>query len=303
MIGFDLRSVARALGGELIDDQILAPGPGHSTRDRSLVIRFDPHAPDRILVHSFCGDDPLLAKDYVRERLGLPRQAKAKTLHIDPVSHPDSLSGDMVRTAQALAIWSEAHDPRGTPVEAYLRHRGIDLPLDVASEAIRFHPSCPFAGERTLAMVCLVRDMVTDAPKAIHRTALSLEGHKVKVGHHDRLSLGPVGGGAIKVTPDADVTTCLGIGEGLESTLSLRLTEEFGISPVWCLLSTSGMSNLPVLAGVECLWIAVDHDAAGLKASSHCSAKWRAAGREVALVKPRSEGSDLNNLIKKVRYA
>jgi AAA domain len=48
---------------------------------------------------------------------------------------------------------------------------------------------------------------------------------------HDRLSPGPIAGGAIKLTPDNDVTTCLGIGEGLGSTLSLQLAQEFGTSP------------------------------------------------------------------------
>ena len=58
--------------------------------------------------------------------------------------------------------------------------------------------------------VCLVRDVQTNAPKAIHRTALSLEGRKIEVGGHDRQSLGPVSGGAIKLTPDSEVTTCRG---------------------------------------------------------------------------------------------
>jgi hypothetical protein len=147
-------------------------------------------------------------------------------------------------------------------------------------------------------MVCLVRDIATDAPKAIHRTALSLDGQKVKVGDHERLSLGPIGGGAIKLTPDADVTTCLGIGEGLESTLSLRLTPEFGRSPVWCLISAGGVGNLPALPGIECLWVAVDHDPAGLKAAASCSERWREAGREVFLVKPCTERSDLNDIMK-----
>jgi hypothetical protein len=34
----DLRSLARALGGEVVGRQVLAPGPGHSRRDRSLSI-------------------------------------------------------------------------------------------------------------------------------------------------------------------------------------------------------------------------------------------------------------------------
>jgi hypothetical protein len=67
-----LPSLARALGGEVSGSQVLAPGPKHSPRDRSLAVRLDPQAPGGFLVHSFCGDDPLEAKDHVRDKLGLP---------------------------------------------------------------------------------------------------------------------------------------------------------------------------------------------------------------------------------------
>lgn len=72
-IALDLRNIARALGGEVNPKGfVLAPGPGHSARDRSLSIRLDAKAPDGILVNSFAGDDPLDCKDYIRGKLGLP---------------------------------------------------------------------------------------------------------------------------------------------------------------------------------------------------------------------------------------
>ena len=68
----DLQTVARALGGEINGGQVLAPGPGHSTKDRSLSVMIDANAPDGFVVHSFSEDDPIACRDYVRERLGLP---------------------------------------------------------------------------------------------------------------------------------------------------------------------------------------------------------------------------------------
>lgn len=41
----DARAIARALGGEVAGQQVLAPGPGHSRLDRSLSIRIEPGAP------------------------------------------------------------------------------------------------------------------------------------------------------------------------------------------------------------------------------------------------------------------
>jgi hypothetical protein len=68
----DLRTLQRALGGEISAGQLRCPGPGHSAVDRSLSVKPDDSAPDGFLVHSFAGDDAIACKDYVRERLGLP---------------------------------------------------------------------------------------------------------------------------------------------------------------------------------------------------------------------------------------
>ena len=67
-----LQQIARATSGEASGDQVRAPGPGHSSKDRSLCIKLDASATDGFLVHSFAGDDPICCKDYVREKLGLP---------------------------------------------------------------------------------------------------------------------------------------------------------------------------------------------------------------------------------------
>ena len=41
-----LQTVAKALGGEISGGQVLAPGPGHSPKDRSLSVKLDASAPD-----------------------------------------------------------------------------------------------------------------------------------------------------------------------------------------------------------------------------------------------------------------
>jgi hypothetical protein len=130
-------------------------------------------------------------------------------------------------------------------------------------------------------------------------------GKKVKIGGVDRLSLGPTKGGAIKLTPDQDVSLCLGVGEGIESTLSLRNRHEFGRSPVWSLISVGGLEGLPVLAGIESLWIAVDNDVSGRgpQAARTCAERWRGAGCEVFLVTPSAEGLDLNDIPADTRHA
>jgi len=68
-----LDEIARALGGEISAGQVCAPGPGHSARDRSLSVALSESDPAGYVVHSFAGDDPIMCKDYVREKLGLPQ--------------------------------------------------------------------------------------------------------------------------------------------------------------------------------------------------------------------------------------
>ena len=136
--------------------------------------------------------------------------------------------------ALAMAIWSESRDPRGTLGEAYLKSRGLELPSEAANEAIRFLASCPFRAERFPAMVCLVRNIVTNEPQGIHRTALTPGGAAIKRNDKTfRKSLGLLLGGAIKLDPDADVTQGLCIGEGVETCLAGR---QMGYRPISMLI-------------------------------------------------------------------
>ena len=66
-----LQQIASALHAEVSGNQVLAPGPGHSPKDRSLSIKLDANAPDGFIVHSFAGDDPIVCRDFVRQKCGL----------------------------------------------------------------------------------------------------------------------------------------------------------------------------------------------------------------------------------------
>lgn len=291
----DLRSAARMLGGEVSGRGILCPGPGHSSRDRSLSVLFDTTAPNGFTLHSHSGDDFGTCRDYVRNRLGI--SGREVSAQFEPKLHTANPS----RTAGALALWDEGQPPTATPVEHYLSRRGLRVPA-ARQDVLRYHPSCPFAGSRIPAMVALVRNVVTNAPQAIHRTALSQGGQKIEVDGKDRLALGSIRDGAVKLTADEEVTTCLGIGEGIETTLSLQGLPEFGETPVWSVLNAGGITSFPVLSGIECLWIAVDDDPAGRGASELCADRWRRAGREVFLVKATAEGDDINDALKAVAH-
>src|SRR5260370_32833145 len=150
------RAVAHALGGGVAGpNAVLAPGPGHSRRDRSLSVKFDPRAPDGFVVYSFAGDDPILCRDHVRRCVGMDR-------FIAPTKQPGP-----PRTG-SLDIWHEARDPRGTGVETYLAKRGLVLPAGAAGGALKVHPSCPIGGDEVSGLVALGRNGNPHQPGALH---------------------------------------------------------------------------------------------------------------------------------------
>lgn len=291
------RAVARALRGEAHGNRVLAPGPGHSARDRSLSILISWQAPERFVVHSHAGDDPLVCRDYVRERLGLSRDHRPVAAPAETSRRRENLTViDRERTEFPLALWGEAGPHIGTPAEVYLASRG----LSYEGAALRWHANCPFGKERVGCMLGLVRNVLTNEAQAVHRTAIDAAGRKLShLGANGRLSLGPTSGGAVKLTDDADVTVCLGVTEGLETALSMRAAPEFGQSPVWSLVHAGGLALFPVLAGIQSLWIGVDHDPAGLRASEELASRYHAAEREVFLIKPHRLGADLNDVIRR----
>jgi hypothetical protein len=166
------------------------------------------------------------------------------------------------RTAFALKLWDDRKPFWGSPAGTYLwktRCIGDWLEAFDLDESLGFHPTCPFGSDRLPCMLALVRNIESDEPQAVHRTALDLSGKLPQ--RIDRLSFGPVAGGAIKLSLDGDVTHGLLIGEGIETVLSASLILKF--RPCWSVISRSGIARFPVLTGVEAVTIAVDIDDSG----------------------------------------
>jgi putative DNA primase/helicase len=275
MISSDLRSIARALGGEVIGRQVVAPGPGHSPKDRSLSVTVSAAAPDGFLVFSHAGDPWQDCRDHVKSRLGIDPQQRL----IRPMPRPITLPvGADDRTGHALALWHQA-DPRGHLVKRYLASRGLELGDDIAGEVLRWHPGIH-------AMLALFRDIRTDEPRAICRTFLDQDGRKI-----ERKFLGPVGGCAIKLDADDEVAHGLHIGEGLETCMAAR---QLGLSPAWALGSAGVVAAFAVLARIETLTLLTERCEANARAVEQCAARWYEAGREVIIIEPK-RGKDMND--------
>ena len=302
----DLRSIARALGGEISGRQILAPGPGHSRGDRSLSVCIEPEAPDGFLAHSFAGDDPIICKNYIRRQLGLPewepgdeqdrridtsQRARFDRTAIDreAVMRPRT-EDDHVRVERAVAIWKEGSDPRRTLAETYLNlHRKLRLDDDLASGVLRFHPACPWRDENTgktervPALIAAFRSIDDGTVTAIQRITLDAAGARI-----GRRMLGVVHRAAVMLDP---IGRELAIGEGVETCMAAR---QLGVGPTWALGSSGGIAGFPVLDGIDRLVLLGETDQASADAIHFCGRRWRKAGRRVCIVMP-DIGSDLND--------
>ncbi|MFM9917850.1 MAG: toprim domain-containing protein [Rhizobacter sp.] len=150
------------------------------------------------------------------------------------------------------------------------------------------HPS----GYTGPALVALVTHAETRVPLTLHRTWIRPDRRKADIESPRRL----LGGhqkkyGVIRLWPDEAVTTGLCIAEGVETALSVAPY----FTPVWSCVDAGNLAEMPVLAGIETLVIAADHDEAGLNAANTCADRWSAVGVEVRVAVPVTPSTDWND--------
>jgi len=302
----DLRAIAQALGGEVSGGQVRAPGPGHSERDRSLSVRFDPRAPEGFMVHSFADDDPIRCRDHVRERLGLPGWRPgdeiARRIHPSQRKQFDQRAADreaeyrprteddLFRIKRAAELWRSAKDPRGTAAQDYLRSRALKLPDELAYSVLRYHPRCPWRTEDTgliqvPALIAAFRSLDDDTITGVHRIRLDQPQSWPKT---ERRMLGVIHRAAVKLDPCG---RDLIIGEGVETCMAAR---QLGHRPAWALGSVGAISFFPVIDSVKRLLILGETGKPSEEAIGLCGRRWQRACRRVQVIMP-DIGSDIND--------
>ena len=287
----DLRAIARALGGEVVGRQVVAPGPGHSPRIaacpspfRRLRLQRDSPA------FSHAGDDFAECRDHVKARLGIDRRQQENRPQTPP-RRPTQPPRDDDRDARALMfakqIAFELRPVLGSPGETYLRDArkivtsAIEDVLE-RTEAIGWHPAVYFNepghalhGRKLGCIVGVMTDPITAMPTGgISRTYIH-EGQKVTKAK----GLGPAG--IVRLSLDEDVLERLHIAEGLETALGAMSK---GLRPMRATGSTAIMAKFPVLSWIKALTIIADHDAngAGERVAAAVALSWREAGKRPA---------------------
>ena len=196
----------------------------------------------------------------------------------------------------ALDIWNKSQPAAGTPVEAYLRNRGIGIPVPAS---IRYNPAVLYTPSN-LYLPCMVAAI--QAPDrsitAIHRTFIRGDGQDKAGVEKTKMMLGAIAGGAVRL---AYAGSKMIVGEGLETCLSVM--EATGL-PTWALLSASNFLGLalPALPLAAEIVIAADNDKikngkrAGIEAAEKAAALWASQGRKVSIALPPKPGTDFNTM-------
>jgi len=217
----------------------------------------------------------------------------------------------------AAEIWdASSPDLVGSPVDAYLRGRAIDLArLPALPLALRFHPGLAYrdraTGEVSVFPAMVAGIATAHGKPAIHRTFLArgLGGTWGKAPVPcPKLTLGSWAGGFIPISKGGSGCSMLSappgepvmLAEGIEDALSLAL-----LYPERRVLATISIGNLGQITlppAVSTVYLAVDNDYGNPAAARCVQAAIRryadaAAGREV-LVMRSPLGKDFNDLLR-----
>jgi len=211
--------------------------------------------------------------------------------NVTPTPSKSPKEGALGDTQVVQKIWQETLSAENTSVEKYLSVRGYwgQIP-----DTLRYHPHLFHTASNKLwpGMVAAVSRWPDVQMIAVHRTYLASDGLTKAPITPNKMMLGSVAGGAVRL---GDVGNVLVIAEGIESALSVHY---FTALPVWAALSASNMKTLvlPPPDIVTEIIIAADHDGAGLAAAYDSAEEWQAQGRRVKIALP-PEGQDFNDVL------
>lgn len=279
------KQIVRALRGDWYGSSGMARCPVHADRVPSLAISYKD---GRVLLHCHAGCDPR-AVVYALRRLGLwpARSAEASAFDASVTErsdHPRVAQGSKRKIA--CEIWQAAGRSDTSPLDSYVRHRGITVPVPAS---LRFSPRLFHAPteQHLPAIVAAVQDS-ENVISAVQRVFVKKDGRGKADVRPNKMCLGALGDGAVRLAPAGEIT---GLCEGWETGLSAA--QLFGL-PLWCALGASRMHRVAFPAFVHAVVIFADNDHAGHVAAERAAEVHQLSGRSVEVRLP-SNGSDFND--------
>jgi hypothetical protein len=207
---------------------------------------------------------------------------------------PPNVLPDMMRSTHSDLTSSSSSAQRllaisrpiaGTLAETYLRSRGITLLQFLTS--LHFHPRCFIRSgpdgppEARPAMIAAVTDLAGQVT-GLQRTWLDPSGTRKARIATPRRAMGDLLGHAVRFGTAQDI---LGVGEGIETTLSIR--EALPGLPVAAALSAAHLAAILFPPALRRLYILRDNDPAGEAAARTLTDRAHSAGIDAIVLSPR----------------
>lgn len=227
----------------------------------------------------------------VAAALGLGSDAAAAPGSAPPRAGAPPADGDNDKRAAAVRMWDAAVPAEGTVVARYLATRGVAAP---AGAPLRLLPGARHpGGSRWPAMLALVVDHA-GRPAAVHRTFLARDGSGKAPVEPQRMTFGPVAGGAVRLFP-LEPGAPLVLAEGIETALAAAMKL---CAPAWSAVSAGNLRDtLRLPDAARDVILAVDNDPPGRDAADRAAARFLGEGRRVRLARPGRAGADFNDVL------
>lgn len=284
----DPRSIVLALGGRWRGNQGMCRCPAHEDSTASLSVTAGTGG--LVLWHCHAGCHQKAVQAALQGRGLLPGRTEGAIY--SPRPSPGSVRDDeRQRIEQARALWDRASPAKGTPVEAYLRARGIRCAIP---SALRYLPSVDHWGTRTKwpAMIAGLTDN-DGRLSAIQRTYLAKDGQGKAPVTPNKMTLGTMGDGSVRL---GEPSTVLGLAEGIETALSAKQSYSL---PVWAVLGCARFETVAVPSSVENVMLFADRGEAGWKSAMAAAERFEREGREAEIILPPSAtAKDFNDWIR-----
>lgn len=284
-------ALTKALGGRWHCGYGTARCPAHDDRNPSLSVRCGDAGVILLKCHAGCEQRDVISALQARGlwpgrskmRESDPREAEKR--------HRDREHGQARRIEAARAIWRQSQLIAGSLAETYLRERGLHPSWPAT---LRYLPNAKHGatGLCLPALIAAVSAWPSRQVTAVHRTFITEDGTRKASVTPDKMMLGCVRTGAVRLQPHGPT---LLIGEGIETALSVQ--QESGL-PAWAALSAGGLEQVIVPDDVAEIIICADHDAAGQKAAERAASRFQEAGKQVRIAMPEARGQDFNDILR-----
>lgn len=257
------------------------------TRDGRVLVFCHANCPQRAVIDALrrlglWGDGPLSGDPSYPMRLTTPYDRDL----------PDKTARE--KRAHAMDLWDRGVSAAGTRAEAYLRARGIRLPM---SPELRYVPALKHYGAKKDFPVMLARISDSRGFCALQRTYLDVtEPRKADV-EGPKMTLGPMASGAVRLRiPRSDM---LGLAEGIETALS---ASQLYAMPVWATLSANRLARIDIPPEIRVLTIFGDGGDVGKREAFAAQDYYESKGLHVEVIFPAAHflpsHSDFNDSLR-----